>query len=119
MAQSVHPIFPASSWFAVATAAMWRGGTSAASAADVLRHYGRCYWELFKARLGCTAAQWRILEENQGQTQSQRSKEKTIKSQLVCSKKARICHNTTRNNVLLPTNFYFTLLEGRLKPIKA
>ncbi|XBJ14098.1 hypothetical protein VPH35_006187 [Triticum aestivum] len=47
---------------------MWRGG---ASAADVLRHYGRCYWELFKARLGCTAAQWRILEENQGQTQSQ------------------------------------------------
>ena len=74
MAQSVHPIFPASSWFAVATAAMWRGGTSAASAADVLRHYGRCYWELFKARLGCTAAQWRILEENQGQTQSQRLK---------------------------------------------
>uniref|UniRef100_A0A8I6X1H0 Heme O synthase n=2 Tax=Hordeum vulgare subsp. vulgare TaxID=112509 RepID=A0A8I6X1H0_HORVV len=35
---------------------MWRGGATAASGSDVLRHYGRCYWELSKARLRCTAA---------------------------------------------------------------
>ncbi|KAF6987507.1 hypothetical protein CFC21_005143 [Triticum aestivum] len=35
---------------------MWIGSATAASASDVLRHYGRCYWELSKARLRCTVA---------------------------------------------------------------
>ncbi|KAM3406296.1 hypothetical protein ACQJBY_000399 [Aegilops geniculata] len=45
---------------------MWRGGTTAISASDVLRHYGRCYWKLSKACLRCTAASASVVLRHYG-----------------------------------------------------